>query len=432
MSAPAFVLALIACVVIPAGLAHADPSRFDEPAQNIATVFDLIGQRLALMPAVAAWKFERSQPVVDAARERAVLDATVERARALGIEPASARELFALQIELARQIQKHRIDEWRSGRATAPAAPDLDRELRPALDAIGARLLQGIYLALPDLQHEQFARSAAAQSGRTRILRDGLIDAAAADRVIRALAALRGAPVPALSRIHASGILRIGTTGDYAPFSSDTGGVLSGADIESAIELSRSLGVTPHFVRTSWPTLMRDYRAGRFDVALSGISITPERSAEAAFSRPYHHGGKTPIVRCGEETALDTLGEIDQPPVRVIVNPGGTNERFVREHIERARLIVHPDNRTIFDEILAARADVMITDDVEVELQVRKRPGLCRATASTFTRSEKGVLVGRDQALLAATDQWLADQMASRAMARRLDRAMGDSATAAR
>ena len=36
--------------------------------------------------------------------------------------------------------------------------------------------------------------------------------------------------------------------------------------------------------------------------------------------------------------------------------------------LQSARVTVHPDNRTIFDEIAASRADVMITDDVEVEV----------------------------------------------------------------
>ncbi len=69
--------------------------------------------------------------------------------------------------------------------------------------------------------------------------------------------------------------------------------------------LAKSLGVQPQFVSTSWSTLMRDYQAGRFDVALGGVSITPERAKLAAFSVPYHRGGKTPIVRCGTEARFD-------------------------------------------------------------------------------------------------------------------------------
>ena len=88
--------------------------------------------------------------------------------------------------------------------------------------------------------------------------------------------------------------------------------------------------------------------------------------------------------------------------MRVIVNPGGTNERYVREHVHQAQILVYPDNRGVFAEIAAGRADVMVTDDVEAELQARRRPGqLCRTYPGTLTRGEKRILMARDPALQA-------------------------------
>src|SRR5262249_38289263 len=148
----------------------------------------------------------------------------------------------------------------------------------------------------------------------------GLTDADRRD-LTQALGALRSGPAPALSRIRGSKVLRVGMTGDYAPFSVEEGGSLHAADVDLARALAESLHVQARFVKPSWPTLMQDYAAGRFDLAASGISVTPARAEQAAFSVPYHRGGKTPIVRCGTQANFDTVPEIDRPDVRVIVNP---------------------------------------------------------------------------------------------------------------
>lgn len=54
----------------------------------------------------------------------------------------------------------------------------------------------------------------------------------------------------------------------------------------------------------------------------------------------------------------------------------------------------------------------MITDDVEVELQTRRHPQLCRAMPGTLTVATKAVLLPGDAVLRAAVDAWLRQQLA--------------------
>ncbi|MFZ9837701.1 MAG: transporter substrate-binding domain-containing protein [Opitutaceae bacterium] len=224
------------------------------------------------------------------------------------------------------------------------------------------------------------------------------------------------------------GVLRVGTTGDYAPFSSDAGGVLRGLDIDLARELAGALGLKPVFVPTSWPRLMADLRAHRFDLALSGITVTAERALEASFSRAYLEDGKMAIARRADAPRFASLGAIDQPGVRVIVNPGGTNERFVRERVRQAEIVLHPDNRTIFAALAEGQADVMFTDGIEVRLQARRDPRLGGTLAEPLTRSGKAVLLPRDAEWRPAVDAWLEPLVTAGTVAERLERALAEAA----
>jgi cyclohexadienyl dehydratase len=236
-----------------------------------------------------------------------------------------------------------------------------------------------------------------------------------------------GAQENALQTIRAAGTIRIGVTGDYPPYSfKNAEGTLIGADVKMAKDLASTLGVKAAFIQTSWKTLLDDFKAGKFDIVVGGVTITPERAEAGDFSIAHDHDGKKPIVRCDDQKKYSTLESIDQPNVRVVVNPGGTNERFARDHFAKAQLAVWPDNRTIFEQIADGHADIMVTDGIEVALQATRHPGvLCPATVpEAFTHFDKAYLLRRDPALKQAVDAWMTDAIASGKWHRFLEAAM--------
>ena len=214
-----------------------------------------------------------------------------------------------------------------------------------------------------------------------------------------------------LEAILKRGTLRVGMTGDYAPFSAfdPATSTFRGFDVDMADGLGKALGVRVEYVHTTWPQLTRDFEADRFDIAMGGISITPERGSKGNFSAPIMEEGKTPIVRCNDLGKFETLAEIDRPGTRVIVNPGGTNERFTRANIKNADVRVYTDNVTIFDEIARGNADLMITDASETRYQQKLHPGVLCAVHpdQPFDHAQKAYWLQRDAALKAFVDQWL-------------------------
>ncbi|GAC1331685.1 MAG: transporter substrate-binding domain-containing protein [Beijerinckiaceae bacterium] len=218
-------------------------------------------------------------------------------------------------------------------------------------------------------------------------------------------------PPALIDEILGRGVLRVGTTGDYEPFSLADAAMHSyrGFDIEQAEGLGRALGVKVEFIATSWPTLSADLEAKKFDLAMGGVSVTLERATRGFFSVPYLRDGKTPIARCADSARFGTLAGIDQPDVRVVVNPGGTNERFAHTHLKSAQISVFPDNRTIFEEIAADRADVMLTDASETRFQAKRHPGVLCAIHpdAPFDFAEKAIWMQRDVGLKLFVDSWL-------------------------
>ena len=220
------------------------------------------------------------------------------------------------------------------------------------------------------------------------------------------------APAPSSSRLDdvlSRHTLRVCTTGDYKPFSFvKPDGQFEGIDIDMAESLAKSLGVKAEFVKTSWSNLMNDFVA-KCDVAVGGVSTTLDRQKRAFFTDAYQVDGKAPIVRCDDVNKYQTVAQIDQSSTRVIVNPGGTNERFAKQFFPHANLIVYPDNVTIFKQILAGKADVMVTDASETLLQQKLNPGLCSVHPDKpFQYGEKAWMVPRgDVVFQQYVDQWL-------------------------
>lgn len=211
-----------------------------------------------------------------------------------------------------------------------------------------------------------------------------------------------------ITEIENKKVISIGMTGDYAPFSEWREGQFYGVDVELAQKLAQSLGVRVRFVQTSWPTLLADLKDKKFHIAMSGITVKSERKKVGFFSKGYVEIGKLGISRCADAYKFGNLKDIDKKSVRVAINKGGTNETFARKHIKEAQIIVFPNNSKIFGHIINNKADVMLTDSIEVFYQSKKHKGkLCPTMKEPVTKKEIAFLMQKDNSLKEYVDKWL-------------------------
>ena len=197
-------------------------------------------------------------------------------------------------------------------------------------------------------------------------------------------------------KIKERGVLEVGTTGDYQPLSylDPETGEYSGFDIELAEDLAEDLGVDIEYVETSWPSLMDDTLAGKFDLAISGITITDAREEQALMSEGYIENGKTILCRKEDADKYTGIEAINHPEVRVMENPGGTNEKFARENLPDANLVIHDVNQEIPELIASGEADVMITEIVEAAYYTGQDDRLAAPLINEpFTKGEIGILM---------------------------------------
>jgi ABC-type amino acid transport substrate-binding protein len=142
--------------------------------------------------------------------------------------------------------------------------------------------------------------------------------------------------------------LRVGTSGDYAPFSSEG----QGFDVEVARRLATRLGARLVWVPFRWSELEQGLREGRFDVAMSGVTWRPERALVGHMSRAVASGGPCVIGR--------------EPARRVGVNRGGALERWARAAFPDAQVVARDDNRSLPGLLASGEVDAIATDSFEL------------------------------------------------------------------
>lgn len=227
--------------------------------------------------------------------------------------------------------------------------------------------------------------------------------------ILRALLPMTMLLLSSAARAEAPRIIRFGLTGDYPPYAQrQPDGSFQGADVTIARKIAHRLKAEAIFVPTSWATLSTDLTENRFDIAIGGLTVTPERAAIGTYSVTLLNDGKRPLARCEDAGRYRTLAQIDRTGVRVQINRGPAIGALSKQWFHAATVTVNADDADLVPALLDRRSDVWITDGVVVDHMARRYQGrLCATTLQPFTHQEKAWLIRKDEHLVAAVNKEL-------------------------
>ena len=176
-----------------------------------------------------------------------------------------------------------------------------------------------------------------------------------------------------LQQILDSGVLRVGTTGDWNPMTmkDPASNGYRGFDIDVTTALANDLGVKVEYVATDWKTLVNGITANKYDITGSA-SLNMSRAKVAGYSQPYFYLAFVPVVQKKDLVRFSDWSDFDQPNVKVAATLGTVQEKMVKELFPSAQHIVIEAPARDFQELLAKRADVSVTSNVEAATLVEK------------------------------------------------------------
>jgi len=163
--------------------------------------------------------------------------------------------------------------------------------------------------------------------------------------------------------------IRVATSGDYRPFSDwetathDPSGFPRGFSTDVARAFADSKGLEIEWVRFRWPALLPDLQAGRFDFAISGVTVRPDRSIDGLFSVPLTNSGA--LVLVPESSDLKDPEDLDHTEIRLAVNGGGHLERVAQRLFPEAEIEGIERNADVLGHLLAGDAHGVVTDTLE-------------------------------------------------------------------
>ena len=228
--------------------------------------------------------------------------------------------------------------------------------------------------------------------------------------LLLALASAQAQNPSRLQRIVEDGVLRVGTTGDFKPmsFRDPASQDYVGYDIDVVRQFAEDMGVELAFVATDWKTLINGIVADKYDLTTSA-SLNMERAKVAGYSDPYIEFGTVPMTLRENLERFDGWDSINRGDITVAVTLGTVFEAQARGYFPDAEIKTVEAPARDFQEVLARRAQVSVTSNIEAASLMETYPELTTIPVDALRSRRPGafLLPQGDQVWINYVNHWI-------------------------
>jgi polar amino acid transport system substrate-binding protein len=216
-----------------------------------------------------------------------------------------------------------------------------------------------------------------------------------------------GGPAPRaadarLPQILASGALRVAVSADRPPLNlKDRNGAIVGFEVDIVQALATAMGLELSLVEVPFADLIASLESDRADLAISGLTMTPERNARVAFAGPYYVSGMSVLARSQAITDVEDPAALDLAERRYAAVTGSTSAKFIADVLPRAELVSVGDYDAGIQMVIDGRVDALFADHLACSVAVWRHPEAGLSTLATpWTVEPLGIAVPSDAPLL--------------------------------
>ena len=184
--------------------------------------------------------------------------------------------------------------------------------------------------------------------------------------------------VDVLKKIKEKGTMVVGTSADFAPFEFKTlvdgKDTIVGSDIEMMKAIGEKLGVKVEFMDMQFDAVLVALQQGKVDIAVSGISATPERQKKFDFSTPYYNPPQRVLINKKNKELYTSIKSLKGK--KVGAQKGSIQEGVVKAQLPDVQTVAIPRVPNLIVELNQGSIDALVLEETIAESYINQNPEL--------------------------------------------------------